>query len=317
MQRCKGTVINGFVMDMKDDMGRLTYTSRLPLALRIGSNTHRVSDPAALVRRFHDNGFVAVARVVSFKDPLLSSYMTPDSTYPFAVLNSKTGRPWRQKNGETWANPYDRQVHDYLVGVVEELLSFGFDQVQLDYIRFPTDGDMDALHYPVVPDSLSKTEVIGQFLSRIRKAADKANASLSVDVFGWVPWLGQEKTRWIGQNYDVIARYADVVCPMLYSSHFPNNFKSSFGFKRAYWIVREGTARGVDRRGQRSAGVQPYIQGFNWHSPGFGTEYILDQMRAAEESGAVGWIVWNARNDYTATWKALNEKNNSARTQSE
>ncbi len=308
IQRVRGTAINGFVMDMKDDMGRLSWRSRLPLAALCGSNTRRVSDPTALVKKLHDNGLVACARVVSFKDPLLASYPGPDSAYPYAVLNSASGRPWEQDNGELWINPYDSRVQEYLIGVVEELLSFGFDQVQMDYIRFPTDGKIGHLKYPVVIDSLEKIEVISGFLSRIRQAVDKHDASLSVDVFGWVPWLRKGREFNIGQDYDAIARHADVVCPMLYDSHFPKSFKSEYGRDRAYHIVREGTAKGVERSGKRLTGVQPYIQGFNWRSPHWGTRYIIQQMQAAEDSGAVGWIVWNARNDYSETWKALAER---------
>ncbi|MCE5272170.1 putative glycoside hydrolase [bacterium] len=308
IQRVKGTEVSGFVMDMKDDRGYLSYRSRLPLAAQIGSNTRRVSDPAALVRKLHDNGLIACARVVSFKDPLLATYAGADSTYPYAVLDSSSGRPWQQKNGELWANPYDRRVHEYLTGVVDELLSFGFDQIQMDYIRFPTDGDVGRLSYQVVLDSLEKIDVIGMFLSGVRKAVDSHRASLSVDVFGWVPWLHKNRDFNIGQDYDEIARHADVVCPMLYDSHFPKAFKSEYGRDRAYHIVREGTAKGVERRGKRLTGVQPYIQGFSWHAPYWGTRYIIQQMQAAEDSGAVGWIVWNARNDYSETWKALAER---------
>jgi len=308
IQRVKGTEIGGFVMDMKDDRGYLTYRSRLPLAAQVGSNTRRVSDPAALVKKLHDNGLIACARVVSFKDPLLASYAGADSSYPYAVLDSASGQPWKQKNGEMWANPYDRRVHEYLTGIVDELLSFGFDQVQMDYIRFPTDGDVGRLSYQVVLDSLEKIDVIGMFLSGVRKTVDSHQASLSVDVFGWVPWLHKNRDFNIGQDYDAIARHADVVCPMLYDSHFPKAFKSEYGKDRAYNIVREGTAKGVERRGKRLTGVQPYIQGFSWHAPYWGTRYIIQQMQAAEDSGAVGWIVWNARNDYTETWKALAER---------
>ena len=308
IQRCRGTVIGGLVMDMKDDRGYLSYSSRIPLTLKVRSGTRRVTDPAALVKKLHDNGLVACARVVAFKDPLLASYAGPDSSFPYAVLDSVTGLPWQQSNGERWVNPQDPRVHDYLTGIVEELLGFGFDQVQLDYIRFPSDGNMARLYYPTSIDSLKKADKIGLFLAKVRKVVDEYDASLAVDVFGWVPWLRKDRDYWIGQDYDVIAAHSDVVCPMLYSSHFPKSFKAEYGPRQAYHIIREGTARGVSRRGKRLTGVQPYIQAFNWHSPHFGTRYIIEQMQAAEEAGAVGWILWNSRNDYSESWKALEER---------
>ena len=304
IERTKGTPVGGFVMDMKDDRGYLSYPSKLPLALQIGSGTRRVKNPAALVRRLHDNGLIACARVVSFKDPILSRY-TENGAYPYAVLDSVTGLPWKQANGETWANPQDDRVHDYLVGVVRELIAFGFDQVQLDYLRFPSDGETAGCYYPVTIDSLNKAEVIALLLSKVRRATDSAGVSLAADVFGWVPWLHKDRNYWIGQDYDLIAEHTDVVCPMLYSSHFPESFKAEYGAQRAYHIVREGTRKAVERRGKLKTGVQPYIQCFKWRAPHFGSDYLLQQMKAAEEGGAVGWIVWNARNDYSALWRAL------------
>ena len=302
--RAREFALGGFVMDMKDDRGYLTYRSRLPLADKIGANTRRLKNPAALVQKIHENGLRATARVVCFKDPLLSGY-SENGAYPFAVLDSATGYPWRQKNGETWANPYFGQVHDYLTGLVAELVEFGFDQVQLDYLRFPSDGVTDNCFYPVAIDSLTKADVIGLFLSRIREVLDTTDVSLAADVFGWVPWLRKDRNYWIGQDWDVIATYADVICPMLYSSHFPESFKNEHGSLRAYNIIREGTEKGVQRKGLRPTGVQPYIQCFDWNEPYFGSEYILQQMQAADSGGAVGWIAWNARNDYSALWEAL------------
>ena len=304
----RGTVIGGFVIDMKDDQGRLSYVSKLPLAAEIGANTRRLKDPESLVGRIHANGLIACARVVAFKDPKLAGYFAGDSTYPYAVLDSATDAPWEQANGELWANPYHEKVHDYLLGVIEELAEFGFDQVQLDYTRFPTDGQVNQCKYPVTIDSLNRADVVGLFLSKVRKKLERQSVSLAVDVFGWVPWLNKNRNYWIGQDYDIIASYADVICPMLYSSHFPDEFKAEYEEKRAYCIVREGTLKGVLRRGERSTGVQPYIQGFKWRAPYFGSRYLLDQMQAAGESGAVGWIVWNAANNYSALWQALRDQ---------
>ena len=306
----RDTPVNGFVIDMKDDQGRLSYTSSIALAGEIRSNTRRLRDPAALVCELHENDLIACARVVAFKDPILASYLAEDSTYPYAVLDSAMKKPWEQDNGEIWANPYDERVHDYLLGVIGELVSFGFDQIQLDYIRFPTDGQIDHCRYPVVIDSLNRADVMGLFLSKVRRKLDGHNVSLAVDVFGWVPWLNKDRNYWIGQDYDVIAGYVDVICPMFYPSHFPKEFKDEFKEKRAYYIVREGTLKGIERRGERSTGLQPYIQGFKWRAPYFGSRYIIDQMRAARESGAVGWIVWNAANNYSPLWQALADEKN-------
>ncbi|MFH1068269.1 MAG: putative glycoside hydrolase, partial [Candidatus Glassbacteria bacterium] len=115
IERARKYSLGGFVMDMKDDHGYLSYTSRLPLAKKIGSNTRRVGDTASLVRRVHESGLTVTARVVCFKDRLLAGY-SENGAFPFAVLDSTTGSPWKQDNGEIWANPYHPEVHGYLSG---------------------------------------------------------------------------------------------------------------------------------------------------------------------------------------------------------
>ena len=305
IEESRGTVVGGFVMDMKDDQGHLTYRSEHPLSRLIGSGTGRLRNPKLLVDRLHDEGLIATARVVCFKDPILAGYAGPDSTFPFAVHDSATGRPWRQDNGEIWANPYHPEVREYLTYIVEELVCFGFDQIQLDYIRFPSDGDISRCVYPVKIDSLNRAEVIGHFLSRVRNKVDEQGVSLAADVFGWVPWLHGNRVFKIGQDYDVIASYVDVICPMLYASHFPADFKAEHKERRAYEIYLEGTRKAVERRGERSAGVQPYIQGFRWRAPYYGTRYIAEQLEASRTEGAVGWIVWNAGNRYEDLWETL------------
>ncbi len=302
--RAKQHGIGGFVMDMKDDRGYLSWRSEHPVARKIGSGTGRLSDPAALVKRLHDNGLIACARVVTFKDPLLSEYVE-NGAYPYAVLDNSTGFPWKQNNGETWANMMDERVHEYITSIVTELVAFGFDQIQLDYIRFPSDGPTERCYYPVAIDSLNKAEIIGLLLSKVRNVTGKAGVSLAADVFGWIPWLKADRNYWIGQDYDQIASWADVICPMLYSSHFPDDFKQDYGPLRAYNIVLEGTRKAAARKGKRNTGVQPYIQNFNYKSPYYGEDYLIQQMQAADEGGGVGWLVWNARSDYSMLWKAL------------
>ena len=305
IEESRGTPVNGFIMDMKDDQGHLTYRSQHPLARTIGSGTRRLRDPKQLVDRLHEEGLIATARVVCFKDPILAGYAGPDSTFPYAVHDSATAQPWKQDNGEIWANPYHPEVREYLLYVVEELVCFGFDQIQLDYIRFPSDGDIGRCKYPVKIDSLNRADMIGEFLAGVRKEVDEQDVSLAADVFGWVPWLNGNRVFKIGQDYDIIASHVDVICPMLYASHFPADFKAEHKERRAYEIYLEGTRKAVERRGERSTGVQPYIQGFRWRAPYFGTRYIAEQLEASSTEGAVGWIVWNSRNKYDELWETL------------
>ncbi|MEQ8351735.1 MAG: putative glycoside hydrolase [Leptospiraceae bacterium] len=183
-----------------------------------------------------------------------------------------------------------------LYELIEKTAAAGFDEVQLDYIRFADD---------YTPYSRQqKYDYIEEILKEARAITDRHNAKLGADVFGRVVY---NRDDLIGQKLENFAKYVDVIYPMLYPSHFTGDRKrlSNPGF-----TIHEGTTKGLDRlKGTRST-VQPFIQAFGYNV-GYARmsykDYIIDQILAAEKTDARGWVAWNARAEYETLFQALEE----------
>lgn len=208
-------------------------------------------------------GFYIVARVVCFQDGLKSLPVPGDEM-------------------------------ERLFATIEEAAAAGFDEVQLDYIRFPDGAPYYALSV--------KYGFVDGLLRRARAIADARGVALSADLFGRVVY---NRDDIIGQKIENFAKHADVIYPMLYPSHFTGDTNR---LANPGETIRDGTLRGLERvRGTR-ARIQPFIQAFGynigWARVGL-DRYVELQIAGAESTGARGWVAWNARGEYDSVFRAL------------
>lgn len=184
-----------------------------------------------------------------------------------------------------------------LVNLVDSASSAGFNEVQLDYIRFADGG---------APYSLKKKyEFIGSLLSGFKKITDKHNVRLSADLFGRIVY---NQNDYIGQKVEVFAGYTDVIYPMLYPSHYTGD-RQRMGAPGE--TVKEGTLKGLKRVEGGKVAVQPYIQAFPYNIQYAKVKldkYVQLQVTAVEETGARGWVAWNPNGDYSSVFSALEMK---------
>lgn len=280
--------LNAVVLHVKDPWGRLYFDSRQPLALATGASAADAS--AAAVRRCRAAGLWTAAKIDVFVDDRLARWR-PE----MAVRDRETGAPWVDDSGLCWVNPYDERVWDYNIGLAVELAALGFDEIQFDYIRFPSDGDLDRIVYPNDPPGPSRTACIGRFLAAARRALGD-RVVLSVDLFGLTAWKTDDFG--VGQVIEAIAPHVDVICPMLYPSHFPVGF---LGWKEPGRHPREIMRLSVERLRRRTDRIiRPWVQGF-WYPP----EMIVAQLEGLTEGGADGWMVWHPSGRYGVTYEAL------------
>ena len=140
--RIKGLVeeteINAVIMDVKGDRGLIPYYSSIPLATEVGAQEQiRVRDWHQFMKWFKDRCVHTIARIVVFKDNPLAT------THPeLAVIDQRTGQPWRDQEGLAWTDPFREEVWDYNIAIAIEAATKGFDEIQFDYIRFPSDGEL-------------------------------------------------------------------------------------------------------------------------------------------------------------------------------
>ena len=294
-----GSGFNAIVIDMKDDFGNIYFPTRNSTAREI-SAARRPLPVRAILGRLKDAGIYTIARIVVFKDERL--FRAFNSRY--AISNTRTNRPWKGNPREYWVDPHSVFVHDYNISLALELEALGFDEIQFDYIRFPSDGPTHLCGYPHRKDSDTyKSEILADFLM---KAAGALKIPISTDIYGFNSWY--HFGNWIGQDMEEFSRIVDVICPMVYPSHFGSRFYMSGKRElRPYRIVHDGGRRSVKLIHNRIP-VRPYLQAFRLRSPTWGNCYIRNQAEAAEKSGCSGYTYWNARGDYAIIRRAFRNR---------
>ncbi len=294
------TEVNAIVVDLKDSTGHVYYDSKIPLASEIGA-VSPVLDPTALVTELHQHHVYAIARIVVFEDPMLA-----EARPGWAIHDAATGGLWRTWNGLAWVNAHRSEVWDYDVAIAKEAAAFGFDEIQLDYIRFPTDGPLATAEYGVPHDDQTRPKAISDFLTEMYAAIAPTQAYLAADVFGLTMWETGDGN--IGQNLESVVQHLDYVCPMVYPSHFADG---SMGFDipndHPYEVVLWSLENGAERIPQFKAKLRPWLQDFSLGGGiAYGPTEVKRQIDAANDFGASGWMFWNAGNTYDSSAFASN-----------
>ncbi|MEX2152471.1 MAG: putative glycoside hydrolase [Gemmatimonadaceae bacterium] len=298
------TEINGFVIDMKDEFG-LNYRSANPAFRKNAGGTHgMVGNVRALVDSLKAHGILAIARIVAFKDPV-AAQVNPDWT-----IRREDSTIWRDKEGLAWVSAHNKNVWEYNLGVAEELVKLGFEEIQWDYIRFPEP-------YRSLPKqvfagaTLSKPDALAAFLELAQARLSKLGARNTADVFGLVTTVRGPLE--VGQYWEKVSPHVDVVLPMAYPSHYP---RGAFGIDRPntepYQVQK--TALDAARTRDEKLGitkaehVRPWIQAFSLGKPVYGAEQVKAQKQAIYDAGYKGWVLWSPGSMYDAFLPALEPK---------
>jgi hypothetical protein len=292
----KKSEINAFIIDMKDDFGNIYFKANDKTSSEINAQK-RVINFKDILNRLKENNIYAIARVVVFKDPKLWAAYNGK----YAIRDKRSGSQWKGAENEFWVDPYSEFVHNYNISLSKDIVQLGFDEIQYDYIRFPADGPINLCYYSFKSDEETyKSEILIDFL---RQAKVILNIPISVDIYGFNSWYFFG--NWIGQDIEELSFVVDVISPMLYPSHFGNRFYHNIDVSlRPYKIVKDACSRGTYFV-NRSALIRPYLQAFNLLSPTWGPNYVQYQINGAKESGCSGYVLWNAKGDYSVPYKIL------------
>jgi hypothetical protein len=291
--------LNMIVIDMKDDYGRLRFTPQNP-AISAKGRVFRPLDIDALLRNFKDRGIYTVARVVVFKDPELAR----KENGKFAVWDAKNGKPWEGYDSEgnlydeRWVDPYSQDVWEYIAQTAEELHERGFDEIQFDYIRFPTDGvNLESARFRWQENGMDRESAILSFLRHIRA---RVKAPISIDIYGANGWYRTGART--GQEVELLAPWVDVICPMYYPSHFEQHFLAQNPPELRPWrIYFQGTLR-TARIGRGQVIIRPYVQAFflnvSYDRKYYNPDYVRRQIEGVRAAGSGGFIYWNNSGRY-------------------
>ncbi|MFH0916470.1 MAG: putative glycoside hydrolase [bacterium] len=281
------TEINAFVIDVKDDIGLVAYDADVAMAKELGLIDARIGDIDALVAKLREHNITPIARVVCFKDDTLANKR------PELAVKHKDGGLWKDFKGLSFTNPYNHEVWEYLVQVAEDAARHGFAEIQFDYVRFPSDGKISEAVYP--GEYSSKEDAIAGFLAFASHRLEKLGVWVSADVFGITVSTGSAKdSATIGQNVEKISQNVDIVCPMVYPSHYsPNYYGVASPNESPYEIVTAAMKDTKKRLAGTGAMGRPWLQDFSLGGVTYGVAEVKAQIKAAEEQGFGEWILWD------------------------
>ena len=289
------TEANAMVIDVKETDGRLYYSTDLQAAADVGAvRETAVFDLEELLPMLKERGIYTIARMVSMKDNT-SAVARPE----LAVRNSATGEPWRDNIGGAWLDPSAPGVAEYLAAIAGDLADKGFDEVQMDYIRFFSDGPYDIADTNLPNTQSFRLPAIQRVLRVVSQRLDMTRTFLSADCFPIAFIVPDDQG--IGQRPEVIMPYVDYFSPMVYPSHYgPGVFGFPIPNDHPYEVIDETLQIMNEERAGLAVEIRPWIQDFGYGSfAPYTAEQVRSEMQAAADNDAKGWMIWNARAIFT------------------
>ena len=288
------TELNAIVVDIKDYSGYVGYDTDIEGVAKYKAEQIRIRKINTFIKRLHDKNIYVIGRVTVFQDPVLAK-ARPD----LAVQNSVTGEVWTDKKGLSWLDPASKDVWDYNIKIAKDALNRGFDEINFDYIRFPSDGDLDATKYSHYDETKPKQETIKEFFTYLR--SNLPGAKISADLFGLSTI--RDDDMGIGQIIEYAYEFFDYVAPMVYPSHYGVGF---LGYKNPadypYEVVKysvESAMVKLKASGAPTSKLRPWLQDFDLGAD-YGEEEVKAQIKALEDAGLNdGWMLWDPSNVYT------------------
>ena len=293
----KESNINAVVLDIKDSTGVISFDIDHPLINNMGTDSNRIADIHALVDEFHRHNIYVIGRLTAFQDPLLS---LKQPSWTFKRVD--TGAAWQDRKGLSFINPRFEGAWNYLATIAEESYRIGFDEINIDYIRYPSDGNISNINYEL-EEGETRRDVMKKFYQYMDERLRSQEIPVSVDIFGLV--TSAEDDIGIGQYFEDIYPHFDAIAPMVYPSHYSSGF---FGFSNPnaypYEVVTAAMSSARDRA--RAINEDPdklrtWIQDFTLGQPTYGVTEIKKQIQATLNLGLDSYMSWDPKNRYTRT----------------
>ena len=286
--------VNAVVIDIKDATGRLSYEPRDSELIKTGVGTRRIKNLSSLISTLHQKGIYVIGRVAVFQDPYYATLHPED-----AFKRLDTGELWKDYKGIMWLRPNSVAVWEYAARIARDAHMQGFDEINVDYVRFPSDGELAMLDKTSFVQSKSVT-MKGFFQYLDTELRQKDHITLSADLFGLT--LSARDDLGIGQTLAIAAPYVDYVAPMIYPSHFrAGTYGIALPAASPGAIITRSLSDGIAKLavfGIPKDKLRPWLQDFN-----LGATYTADMVRAQMDAsaalGITSWMVWNPANRYS------------------
>ncbi len=292
---------NAVVFDIKDSDGSVNIPFQHPL---LSSNHVYIHDLPKLVRFLHSQNMHAIARIAIFRDERLVK------EHPeLAVKSHRTAQAWRENGKLVWTDPSQPKVQEYDIALAKKAAEAGADEIQFDYVRFPAEGDQKDASFVFQTEhpNWRRSDVITNFLKHAYAELHPTGVLLSLDVFGVMAWQRPVDLSHTGQDIVGMAKYCDVLSPMIYPSHFFGMDGISHPGDAPEHFIGESMDRFEKITQGSGVVIRPWLQAFRWRTKTYSPKYIEVQVLTARNKGGIGFLFWNAANDYSKPFVAMPE----------
>lgn len=309
----KTTEINAVVIDIKDFSGYVAYDTKAPEAVLYNAKQIRIPDIDYLIQRLHREKIYVIARIVVFQDPVLARARPDLAIYQKYGLSSflpllAAFSFWLDNLKLAWVDPSSKEVWDYNIAIARDAAERGFDELNFDYIRFPSDGNLKAMGFPLWKGEVPRSQVIREFFKELRRQLP--DVKISVDLFG-LTTINYDDLG-VGQIIEDAYESFDYVCPMVYPSHYARGF---LGYQNPadypYAVVKYSLEKAKQRlvvyrqsfetdEKKINAQLRPWLQDFDLRAF-YNAQMVGAQIEAAYDAlgeDFKGFMIWNPLNIY-------------------
>ncbi len=289
------TELNAVVIDIKDSTGKISFLIPDENIKNLGGAENRIRDVRDLINKLHEKNIYVIGRISVFQDPHLTK-VKPE----WAIKKKSDGTVWKDRKGLSFLDPTKKEVMDYTLSIALHSYEAGFDEINFDYIRYPSDGNMKYINYNL-KEGETRADNIEKFFKYLNEGMKKEkDIPISGDLFGLTTEAMDDMG--IGQVWEKAIPYFDFLCPMVYPSHYPSGhmgYKSPASYP--YEVIDQALSKGIVKTeaiGQNRAKIRPWLQDFDLGAT-YTKELIRAQMKATYDNNLTSWMLWDPSNKYT------------------
>jgi len=289
-----GSEINSIMIDIKDATGKIAFEVSDEELNRLGWTERRIPDIRAFIRELHGHNIYVIGRIAVFQDPHITKKM------PEIAVADIGGGVWKDRKGLAFVDVGAKSYWDLIVRIARESEQVGFDEINFDYIRYPSDGALSRAVYNHSKDR-EKSAVLEEFFKYLRAELKDLPVPISADIFGLATW--SEDDLGIGQILEKAAPHFDYIAPMVYPSHYDAGFQD---FKNPslhpYEVIFASMQRAkfrLEKMGQDPHKLRAWIQDFDLNGVEYGVAEVNAQKKAIYDTGLKSWMSWDPSNKYT------------------
>lgn len=316
------TELNAIVIDIRDYTGKISFPVNDPLLKDYVSDACGASDMKEFVQELHSKNIYVIGRITVFQNPAYTA------AHPDQAVQKKSGGVWKDYKGLSFVDVGAKPYWETVVALAKESYLLGFDELNFDYIRFPSDGPMSEASYSW-DEGKTKPEALEEFFKYLHEQLEPLGVATSADLFGMVTTNTDDLN--IGQVLERALPYFDYISPMVYPSHYPKGFHGYSDVNaNGYNIVHFSMSEAVRRTKATTTGIasfaftrigtstpalyekppypadkmRPWLQDFDYpvdYTPAM----VAAQIQANEDAGLDSYMFWDPANKYSSLRQIL------------